>query len=88
MEKQDVIAALSALAHETRLDVFRLLVRAGPDGMAAGAVRVYLGHEAFGGPAAPKALARHATLFAASIPVLPLLAVKTSYSPDRSRSNL
>lgn len=36
MEKQDVIAALAALAQETRLDVFRRLVRAGPDGMPAG----------------------------------------------------
>lgn len=32
------IEALAALAQETRLDVFRLLVRAGPDGMAAGAI--------------------------------------------------
>lgn len=38
MEKQDVIAALAALAHETRLDVFRLLVQAGPGGLAAGAL--------------------------------------------------
>jgi ArsR family transcriptional regulator len=30
------VAALSALAHPGRLDVFRLLVRAGPEGMAAG----------------------------------------------------
>ncbi len=36
MEKKKVIAALSALAHETRLDIFRLLVRVGPEGMAAG----------------------------------------------------
>lgn len=36
MEKQDVIAALAALAQETRLDVFRRLVRAGPDGVPAG----------------------------------------------------
>jgi len=36
MEEQDVIAALAALAHETRLDVFRLLVQAGPAGVAAG----------------------------------------------------
>lgn len=36
MEKQDVIAALSALAHETRLDVFRLLVQAGREGRPAG----------------------------------------------------
>lgn len=30
------VEALSALAHEGRLSVFRLLVRAGPDGVAAG----------------------------------------------------
>jgi ArsR family transcriptional regulator len=36
MEKQVVIHALAALAHETRLDVFRLLVQAGPDGLPAG----------------------------------------------------
>lgn len=38
MEKQVAIAALAALAQETRLDVFRLLVRSGPDGLSAGAV--------------------------------------------------
>ena len=38
MEKQDVIAALAALAHETRLDVFRLLVRSGTPGLSAGAI--------------------------------------------------
>jgi DNA-binding transcriptional ArsR family regulator len=38
MEKQDAIASLAALAHETRLDVFRLLVQAGPEGLPAGAV--------------------------------------------------
>jgi DNA-binding transcriptional ArsR family regulator len=36
VEKTPAIAALGALAHEGRLDVFRLLVQAGPDGMAAG----------------------------------------------------
>ena len=36
MEKQEVIAALAALAHETRLDVFRRLVRAGAQGVPAG----------------------------------------------------
>ncbi|WP_367198476.1 ArsR/SmtB family transcription factor [Amorphus sp. 3PC139-8] len=30
--------ALGALAHETRLSVFRLLVKAEPDGLAAGAI--------------------------------------------------
>jgi len=38
MEKATAIEALGALAHEGRLDVFRLLVRAGPDGMAAGEI--------------------------------------------------
>lgn len=32
------IAALAALAHETRLDVFRYLVEAGPQGEAAGTI--------------------------------------------------
>jgi DNA-binding transcriptional ArsR family regulator len=43
MEKQDAISALAALAHETRLDVFRLLVRAGGDGLPAGALAEALG---------------------------------------------
>ena len=38
MEKSDAISALGALAQENRLDVFRLLVQAGTDGLAAGAV--------------------------------------------------
>ena len=36
MKTTSAVNALSALAHETRLSVFRLLVRAGPDGIAAG----------------------------------------------------
>ena len=43
MEKKDVLAALAALAHETRLDIFRLLVRAGGEGLAAGAIAETLG---------------------------------------------
>jgi DNA-binding transcriptional ArsR family regulator len=43
MEKQSVVSALAALAQETRLDVFRLLVRAGPEGLAAGEVGAELG---------------------------------------------
>ena len=43
MEKQDVLAALDALAHETRLEVFRLLVRNGPEGLAAGEIGAELG---------------------------------------------
>src|SRR3981189_358517 len=42
MEKSDAIAALAALSQDNRLDVFRLLVRAGHDGMAAGAVATAL----------------------------------------------
>jgi DNA-binding transcriptional ArsR family regulator len=38
MEKTEVIAALAALAQDTRLDVFRLLVQAGPEGLAAGQI--------------------------------------------------
>src|SRR5688500_16277516 len=38
MEKSDAVAALAALAQDNRLDVFRLLVQAGPDGLPAGEV--------------------------------------------------
>jgi ArsR family transcriptional regulator len=38
MEKIDALSALAALAQDNRLDVFRLLVRAGEKGMPAGAV--------------------------------------------------
>jgi ArsR family transcriptional regulator len=38
MEKTDAVAALAALAQDNRLDVFRLLVQAGHNGMPAGAV--------------------------------------------------
>jgi ArsR family transcriptional regulator, arsenate/arsenite/antimonite-responsive transcriptional repressor len=42
MEKIDAVAALAALAQDSRLDVFRLLVRAGPDGLSAGQVAAAL----------------------------------------------
>jgi len=42
MEKTAVVAALAALAQDNRLDVFRLLVQAGPEGMPAGAVATAL----------------------------------------------
>src|ERR1700750_215677 len=38
MEKADAVAALAALAQDNRLDVFRLLVQAGPEGLPAGKV--------------------------------------------------
>jgi ArsR family transcriptional regulator len=43
MEKTDAIAALAALAQDSRLDIFRLLVQAGPDGMPAGKIGERLG---------------------------------------------
>lgn len=38
METTHAVQALSALAQESRLAIFRLLVQAGPDGLAAGAI--------------------------------------------------
>jgi ArsR family transcriptional regulator, arsenate/arsenite/antimonite-responsive transcriptional repressor len=38
MEQSDAVAALAALAQDNRLDVYRLLVQAGPEGMPAGSV--------------------------------------------------
>ncbi len=38
MEKPAAVAALGALAHDSRLDVFRLLVQAGRRGLAAGQI--------------------------------------------------
>lgn len=36
MEIENAAGALGALAHQGRLEIFRLLVQAGPEGMAAG----------------------------------------------------
>jgi hypothetical protein len=38
MEEKQALSCLSALAHETRLAVFRLLVQQGPEGTAAGEI--------------------------------------------------
>lgn len=43
MENKQTVSILSALAQETRLDIFRLLVRAGKEGLAAGAIGQTLG---------------------------------------------
>ena len=43
MEIKNAIGALGALAHESRLSVFRLLVEAGPGGASAGAIAENLG---------------------------------------------
>src|ERR1700716_3141190 len=42
MEKTDAVTALAALAQDNRLDVFRLLVEAGPEVVPAGAVATAL----------------------------------------------
>lgn len=52
MHLPDAVEALSALAHGSRLAVFRLLVRAGAEGMAAGEVAREVG-------AVPSTLSTH-----------------------------
>lgn len=52
MESKDAVTALAALAHDTRLGLFRLLVRAGDEGMAAGEIADALG-------VAPSTLSHH-----------------------------
>jgi len=43
MDTQQAVTVLAALAQETRLGIFRLLVEAGPEGIAAGAIAETLG---------------------------------------------
>ncbi|AUN32886.1 transcriptional regulator [Niveispirillum cyanobacteriorum] len=43
MEQTQAIDALAALAQSTRLEIFRLLVRIGPDGLNAGEIAERLG---------------------------------------------
>lgn len=43
MTVKQAIAALGALAQDTRLKLFRLLVQRGPDGLSAGALAAKLG---------------------------------------------
>lgn len=43
MESSAIVTALAALAQESRLGIFRLLVQAGPTGMAAGEIGTELG---------------------------------------------
>lgn len=52
MEVKHAIDALSALAQETRLELYRLLVRTGPDGLPAGEIAAQLN-------ANPSTLSRH-----------------------------
>lgn len=43
MEITNAVAALGALAQDSRLEAYRLLVQAGPEGLAAGEVAARLG---------------------------------------------
>lgn len=43
METSHAVSTLAALAQEHRLGIFRMLVKAGPDGVAAGAIAEALG---------------------------------------------
>ena len=43
MKPQEAVHALSALAHEHRLAVYRMLVEQGPNGLAAGVIAERLG---------------------------------------------
>ena len=48
MESKSAVTALGALAHETRLQIFRLLVRAGAPGLSVGKIAEALEIEANG----------------------------------------
>jgi ArsR family transcriptional regulator, arsenate/arsenite/antimonite-responsive transcriptional repressor len=54
MKERSALAAFSALSHQSRLDVFRVLLEAGPDGLPAGEIAHRLG-------IAPNALSFHLT---------------------------
>lgn len=54
MDSKQAVTALGALAHETRLELFRLLVRLGQEGMPAGALAEALN-------VAPSTLSHHLT---------------------------
>lgn len=43
MEEERALAAFAALSQETRLRIVRLLIQAGPEGMAAGAIGEVIG---------------------------------------------
>jgi ArsR family transcriptional regulator len=43
MEMSQAVDALGALAQKSRLEIYQLLVQAGPDGLAAGAIGEKLG---------------------------------------------
>ena len=42
MEINNAVVAFAALSQPTRIDIFRLLIKSGPEGMAAGAIATVL----------------------------------------------
>ncbi len=64
MESKRALEALSALSHETRLSVFRLLVTAGPTGLSAGVIAEQL-------EVLPNTLSNHLGLLARAGLVVP-----------------
>lgn len=48
MDSKNAVTALGALAQDTRLQIFRRLVQAGPEGLAVGRIAEHLGTEANG----------------------------------------
>ncbi len=43
IDPEQAVAALSALAHESRLALFRILIQQGPEGLSAGVLADHLG---------------------------------------------
>lgn len=43
MKRDSAVRALGALAQETRIEIFRILVQAGPEGLPAGAIAERIG---------------------------------------------
>lgn len=80
MDKKAALQALSALAHEVRLDLVRLLVRTGPEGLAQGdmarrlnisasGLAFHLNHLEQAGLVIPRRAARN-VLYSANLPTV------------------
>jgi DNA-binding transcriptional ArsR family regulator len=81
MDQKRVIAALGALAQETRLELFRLLVATGPQGLPAGVIAERLGVQ-------PSSLSFHlATLTHAGLITQRRLSRQLIYSADYGAMN-
>lgn len=82
MDNKDAITALGALAHETRLALFRLLVTVGPEGLPAGVIAERL-------RVAPSSLSFHlAQLHHAGLVVQHRRSRQLIYSADYGAMNL